>query len=354
MSSEKHAERINASLPIAVSSDGVEKSPEFAALMWKLTSRLTPHGYTCQTAKKIEKAHNTMEKKRGEFLKQKAVYDPVKHILLDHELRSLQSKERTKTEKAFGDIRDVITRAEVADILHPRVVEESSGAVTTVLDLTGEDVRSSLTAKEIVNSVSVFLPVLHCHIKKICDEILNSMETFHLEDSVGVSGSSMRLGQRLREEVDLLKECTNLLLDMRRDKNKQVESYSSTLCLACETLKVLLERHMMHTAPAHIKSSTDNLQSQCETMLLKIRVTELNILVKTYTRETAIALNIIRVNLDHEKRKARDSLNRKMASLQVYESVGSNFNTLVQEYTTLRKEIQNLKWVVENTHQDGK
>lgn len=146
------------------------------------------------------------------------------------------------------------------------------------------------------------------------------------------------------EELDSIKESA--------EKNEKVlmEQYSKYTSILLESLKILeelIKKHLLEFQKEQYASKCESLEVQCDALLLKVKSLHLEILCETYTKETISALRKISKEMETKQEKIEKDITASKCQLHRYESVGQDFNSIVNEYSQLREAIKQKKWTLE-------
>lgn len=128
---------------------------------------------------------------------------------------------------------------------------------------------------------------------------------------------------------------------------EQYTKYTSTLLESLQIMENLLQKHMIEIQNEQHVSKCESLEVQCDALYLKIKSLNLEILCETYTKETVPALKKIHKELVAKAEHVENDIRASQARLNRYESVGQEFNNIVNEYSKLRDAIKQKKWTLE-------
>lgn len=149
---------------------------------------------------------------------------------------------------------------------------------------------------------------------------------------------------------DRLEELENQKKAQEEYETAMKENYFKYITTLLESLKImenLVEKHIIEIQLEQYATNTESLKVQCDALLLKIKSLYLEILVETYTKETIPALKKISLELTKQTQEVEGEIQASRLRLNRYESVGPEFNAVVNEYSQLRETIKQKKWTLE-------
>uniref|UniRef100_A0A8C8RSG4 HAUS augmin-like complex subunit 4 n=1 Tax=Pelusios castaneus TaxID=367368 RepID=A0A8C8RSG4_9SAUR len=146
--------------------------------------------------------------------------------------------------------------------------------------------------------------------------------------------------QHLQVAWDRHRELTGLL-------ERQRATYPQVLLRCLDLLRRLAEEHRLGAQAQLDQLNTHYLEAKCNAMFLKIRLEELSILVDTYLPETVPAHRAIRAGLQDAVQQQEQELAAARELLDTYESLGPEFEGLVQEYGWLCGQVENKRWALQ-------
>lgn len=147
-----------------------------------------------------------------------------------------------------------------------------------------------------------------------------------------------------------LKAAENLKKTMEENDQalkEQYTKYTTTLLESLQIMENLLQKHMIEIQNEQNVSQSESLEVQCDALYLKIKSLHLEILCETYTKETVPALKKISKELEAKSEQTENEIRASRLRLNRYESVGHDFNCIVNEYGKLRETIKQKKWTLE-------
>ena len=127
---------------------------------------------------------------------------------------------------------------------------------------------------------------------------------------------------------------------------EQYTKYTTTLLESLQIMENLLQKHVIEIQNEQNVSRSQSLEVQCDALYLKIKSLHLEILCETYTKETVPALKKISKELEAKSEQTENDIRASRLRLNRYESVGQDFNCIVNEYGKLRETIKQKKWTL--------
>jgi len=128
---------------------------------------------------------------------------------------------------------------------------------------------------------------------------------------------------------------------------EQLSKYTSTLLESLVIMEDLVEKHLIEFQSEQYSTKGQSLQVQCDALLLKIKSLHMDILCETYTKDTIPALFKISNELITSAEQTESEFQSSKVRLNRYESVGTDFSNLVDEYSQLKEMIKQKKWTIE-------
>nr|XP_048676600.1 HAUS augmin-like complex subunit 4 [Caretta caretta] len=128
---------------------------------------------------------------------------------------------------------------------------------------------------------------------------------------------------------------------------RQRAAYPQVLLHCLGLLQRLAQEHRLGSQAALDRLNTHYLEVKCSAMFLKIRLEELSVLVDTYSPEKVEVHRAIRASLQGAVQQQEQELATARKILAAYESLGPEFEGLVQEYAQLCGSIENKRWALQ-------
>lgn len=192
-------------------------------------------------------------------------------------------------------------------------------------------------------------------LKLKCDKL---SDAFVLDDNDSFSSGSQSSSQRLPERVKLLiedieREEAALRDDLYSADRKFAEYYNVLEQILGVLIKLVKDLKLDH------QHKYDELQKtwlckRCDTMSLKLRALEYQLLHGTYTNESIPALHKIRRYLVEATEEASIAYNKAATRLREYQGVDPHFDDIARQYHDVVKKLENMQWTINQVEDDLK
>lgn len=192
-------------------------------------------------------------------------------------------------------------------------------------------------------------------LKLKCDKL---SDAFVLDDNDSFSSGSQSSSSRLPERVKLLiedieREEAALRDDLYSADRKFAEYYN----VLEQILGVLIK--LVKDLKLDCQHKYDELQKtwlckRCDTMSLKLRALEYQLLHGTYTNESIPALHKIRRYLVEATEEASIAYNKAATRLREYQGVDPHFDDIARQYHDVVKKLENMQWTINQVEDDLK
>uniref|UniRef100_A0A8D0G671 HAUS augmin like complex subunit 4 n=1 Tax=Sphenodon punctatus TaxID=8508 RepID=A0A8D0G671_SPHPU len=175
--------------------------------------------------------------------------------------------------------------------------------------------------------------------------------SYHRPESDG-AGETVRsamlwtLAEGLVGEQQCLREAQARHQELMGLLERQRAAYPQVLLRCLALLKRLAREYRLNTQSELDRLNAQYLETKCSAMFLKIRLEELSILSETYTPEKIEVHRVIRDSLKEALWQQEQALAISRKSLVTYETLGPEFEGLVQEYTKLRNSVDSKRWAL--------
>ncbi|XP_050395830.1 HAUS augmin-like complex subunit 4 [Patella vulgata] len=341
----REAGRLNEVLPVNLQPDDVEKYPEFIKLLTILTKYINPQCITVETEKDLKQSKEILHHAKHTWLLNQVLYHEVKELILEYKIKG-QDVSLCSDDKKFVEILHKCLNYK--EIVHYLDFSPDPSVKATLLGLTNEDVHRHNPYKKHITSLQLrLIPEIEDRLRKKCEDLV------HYEDPNSYSeGSRLTLAKasQLPATVEILKKKLEdeekLLKQDRIRREKQFWVYYQSLVDALFLLEKLIQDYRLQEQTESDRITSKWLKARCDTMSLKIRLIQLQVLCDTYSSETVKALGIIKKHVEETTDIAEKDLSRISQALTAYDSVGMGFENLVDEYSKLRSELENKRWAM--------
>ena len=341
-SSSETAARLNSQLPLKLTTRDVELHPEFSKLLYSLSSYMSPHGTSAMAEKELKDAEDVLKHEKSNWIQQHILHSELTEMLMEQQL-NVGSSTPSSSGQFYKAVGDCLTYAEIGDYLkcHP---DPTSGS--TLLGLSEDDIKLANPSRKHSSSLQQkLIPELEQRLRKKGETLVNFHDTTgNIESGKFAFAKTSQLPALLEAEKQ---EMETEQADLNRDKEqreKQFWQYYQTLMDSLGVLEHLIKKYRLQSQSESDTITAEWLTARCDAMCLKIKTLEYQLLCDTYYDETVRALTTIKNQLDLRIHETQKDLRQVGQSLQAYEAVGTSFDSLVEDYTKLRDEIDNKKW----------
>jgi len=142
------------------------------------------------------------------------------------------------------------------------------------------------------------------------------------------------------------KEKRMLLHKKKISSQRAFWEYYKILCKILDATGALLQDHKLTKQYQADEITYKWLESQLQTMILKLNVIKMQLLTDTYTTETTPGLRKIRGHLELAYQETVEQFEQAVQKISEYESVGGGFDKLVAEYSAILQDIKEKKWAM--------
>ncbi|XP_076373374.1 HAUS augmin-like complex subunit 4 isoform X2 [Tachypleus tridentatus] len=345
---EKSIYKVNNTLPVYVSQEDLEKFPQFQNFLLKLSNHISPEGTSKQVLQDVQQAEEELKKEKHAYFQDLIVYDIIQELLFNFDISSQKTVLSTEELQIYSDLKNCFINAELTSYLDLRNDSDSSfnkKSSCHILGLTPTllSVQSPAVVDEIVKNKLV-LQIEESVLKK-CKAILNFLGQGETSDKF-IPAKMSQLAMKLDAQKQTMEESKQKLDVSQEKKDRLVWKDFQTLMESVNVLKKLLTSHRLKSQVDYDSVTGEYLISKCDALLLKAKVVELEVMCGTYTTDCVSALKVIRDQLNKYKKSICKEVSEASMALSAYESVGENFDQLVQEYSYLKAEIENKEWAL--------
>ncbi|ESO98216.1 hypothetical protein LOTGIDRAFT_187302 [Lottia gigantea] len=344
------AEQLNEQLPINLLPSDVDKYPEFMKLITSLTKQIRSSGLSLAADKDLTQAKEILHHEKHSWLLNKLLYSEVKELILDYKIKAQEISLCSDDKKFVEILQKCLNYKEIGDYLD---FSPDPSVKVMLLGLTEEDIQRHNPYKKHISALQVrLIPEVEDRLRKKCEDLV------HFEDPNTSNPDNSRLtlakSSQLPAKIEILKKKLEneerLLKQDRVKREKQFWVYYQSLVDCLSLLEKLIVEFRLQGQTESDTITTKWLKSRCDAMSLKIRLNQLQVLCDTYSAETVKALQVIRGHLDEATEESNKDLVRITQALSAYDSVGMGFESLVDEYSQLRSELENKRWAMTELH----
>jgi len=306
-----------------------EKNPHFVELLKNLMSNKLGRNLITKTKEEeLNQVFKEFSENQKEYETRKVLYDCVWSIIADPNLDD------------HKNVSDALISAELGQSLKLSELDckkESNLFGTEIKSRLLEDndmgwLREQIKRKLIHQGVEIF--------KQLGTDVEGSSGDLLMAK---LNKLPMLIASRTEEDDQKRKIKEENMLIMKEQQSK----YTSTLLESLLIMEELVEKHLIEVQSEQYNVKGQSLQVQCDALLLKIKSLHMDILLETYTKDTIPALMKISKEQKTSAEQIESEFQSSKARLNRYESVGNDFNNLVEEYGQLKEMIKQKKWTIE-------
>ncbi|CAH1779388.1 unnamed protein product [Owenia fusiformis] len=345
-SSRAFIERANSSLPLKLTTEDIESSPQFVQLLSSLSRHLTPEGVSVTKDKDLKEAQDSLKHEKHLWLTAHILHLELQELVLDNELKSLEiapSSSQAQYEKA---VKQNLSLNEVADYIDCDV-DPCRGAA--LLGLTKQEVlRNNPHRKNMKGIQQKLIPQLEERLRQKCDNLVTFHQTSTTQDTEEMTyAKASQLPTFIEADIRGLEAEKSMLKKDRSNREAQFWMYYKALMESMGVLEELLGTYRLQSQSEIDLINSEWLVARADALELKLKLLDVELQCETYYDATVKALTTIRRHLDvalHDGKKEKRHLEDQ---LQTYNAVGMGFDDIVSEYTKLKSDIENKTWALE-------
>eukprot|EP00092_Neocalanus_flemingeri_P010630 GFUD01011452.1.p1 GENE.GFUD01011452.1~~GFUD01011452.1.p1 ORF type:complete len:359 (-),score=65.71 GFUD01011452.1:202-1278(-) len=330
-------------LPVKISKDIEENSPQFLQLLTKVAEKLDSSGRTQKTQRKLDGYKQKTEISRRKFLETSIRLETLNEVIFKSELNSLTLPGASHETALVNKLKENFTLAEVSCMLD---LGQINGTKVTTLGLDPSDPR--LKPRPDQDFGAQILPLVEDVLFDKCLSVLCLLDP-DVDPSAtrrSLHPQIVRLADRVSDLVSTVDRSEKELAEFCTEWNASYQHQCLVTQQLVDKLAILIKTHFCGSKAKHNKILVKYLSAKSEALVLKLRCTELEILNATYTRSSVAALRKIRNRLTEQMKEAQSELLNLKTTLEQYHQCGPEFSDLVREYARLQKEIEGKKWAL--------
>ena len=338
-------DKLNTALNINLHESDSQQSPEFIHLLVQLTEYLAPNCVTSQTQKDLQQAEEVLRHDKHHWLIQTPLYTELKEMLRDYDVSSLDTAMSSQDKQFNTILQESLNLAEIAEYLE---CSPDPGSKTSLLGLSKDELLERNPQKKYLPSVQhKLIPDIEYRLRKKCETVVSYHDIeSSTEDEQLLFTQSTQLPAQIETDLHRLQELKQRQKTCRENKDKQFMLYYNTLLDSLGLLEKLISKYRLKDQAEYDSITTECLLAKCDSLCLKIKLLELQVLCETYTKDTVKALQCVKSHLANNTKDSQKEHQHISRALQSYESIGSEFNSLVEEYRKLKDEVENKQWAL--------
>ncbi|XP_039354686.1 HAUS augmin-like complex subunit 4 [Mauremys reevesii] len=344
-----------ARLPLCqLTEEDTSAHPGLANLLLGLTPYLDPSGLSTPLARQLEQAGKELQLRRAAWLRWEALHRLLQEALIEQRAGRGDASPSLEHRKFLETLEQRLLLGELSRILEPG--PSLHGDRPPLLGLGAPDLLELLPPSQ-------DLALLRQHLPQEIEERLRrkalALLSYHRPDSDG-AGDSARcamlwpLAEGLAAEQRRLQAARSRRRELMGLLERQRAAYPQVLLRCLGLLRRLALEHRLGAQAQLDQLNTHYLEVKCSAMFLKIRLEELSLLLDTYSRRVWRCIapqvqgprRLPGAGLQGAVQQQEQELATAQKILATYESLGPEFEGLVQEYAQLCGGIENKRWAL--------
>jgi len=312
-------------------------NPKFDALLGSLKSKLNDSGVSKESEERLKLERKNLYEKRRKYLPSKILYTIISELSMD----------------ANCPIQD-----EIADIL---TLAELSGSI----ELGSTDVRKGEATAEKITTLAIdpsmldkpesslqFKKVLKQNIEGRLFDATKSLYLLTQQDTNTELKASLihphlaRLHHKIAEIVREVNESTQEISNLNTTLDEALRKQTNILGKIETGLDTLINKHYKGSKLESTSVRVQYMRAKCETLRLKIKCLEMEIINSTYNKESIKAIKLVRTRLLEKIQRKESELADLENRIAQYRGVSSEFSDVVKEYARILKQIEEKKWAL--------
>lgn len=338
---------LNRKLPIKVTDAYLEENPQLHFLLKSLSEKIAYNGNSKKTQEKLVRKMEEVQSMRRKFLNNSVRLACLKEVILDHELNDLTMPAASHEIALVKKLKENITFAEVTSMIDLGMV---NGEKVTTLGLSHDTDRLQPRSNAKHTGAQI-LPMLEDVLYAKCVSILKLLDDDETVDCEAnrrqLHPHIIRLSERVAHLVEGVKEGKEVGRDKADEWQQGHAKQLAVLVQIVDQLEVLVKTHYIDTKSKSDLNLSKYLSTKCQTLVLKMRLLEMEILCATYTKDSVKALTKIKAGLDEKIGNAKRELANLNTMLMQYRAAGPEFNHLVVEFSRIQNDIEGKKWALQ-------
>ncbi|CAM5100585.1 unnamed protein product [Natator depressus] len=333
--------------PCQLTEEDASAHPGLTNLLLGLTPYLDLSGLSAPLARQLEQAGKELQLRRAAWLRWEALHRLLQEALMEQGAGTEDASPAPPDRKFLETLEQRLLLGELSRILEPGPSLRSSRP--PLLGLGAPDLLALLPPSQ-------DLARLQQHLPQELEERLRrkglALLSYHRPES-DRAGETARcamlwtLAEGLAAEQRRRQAAQSRRRDLMGLLERQRAAYPQVLLHCLGLLQRLAQEHRLGTQAALDRLNTHYLEVKCSAMFLKIRLEELSVLVDTYSPEKVEVHRAIRASLQGAVQQQEQELATARKILAAYESLGPEFEGLVQEYAQLCGSIENKRWALQ-------
>ncbi|KAM4611555.1 HAUS augmin-like complex subunit 4 [Polymixia lowei] len=345
-------QQVLASFPLCdLTEEDLTQNPQFCKLLATLSQHVDHTGLTGTLKTELEKTEQKLQNQRRRWLRSESLHRLLQEMIQDHSVRKHNATVPPDQNVFYETVKQCLLVAQCVRQLDPSTT--TSKDQPSVLGLSPQHVLEFMPTEKNVQRMKQSLPrELEKHLRKKCFSLLSYYQPEWERESEGLKNiklshlSGQLDNDRKREEglKEICRENATLL-------QRQTQLYLSELTKCIQLLQSLILDHRLRIQTDLDRKKLDYFEGKCELVTQKIRAEMVEIRLDTYTADTISAHRKIRDKLESELKACQLEKHSVESKLASFEILGKEFESLAEEYSRLRREINMKNWALKEFSQ---
>lgn len=307
---------------------------QFSNLLSKL-SQILSHELTLESRKALESSQRETRAARKKFLKEKVRLEAINEVIY-----SLPSSSHEA--KLADQLQQSLVAAESQSYLNLGKIDGEQ--VTTL----GLEVLQPTRPQNISPLISQSLYLIEEVLFAMCSRLLLMV----CPDTESGSRKSILHPHILRlpdKVIDLVEGNKRSAAELREVGGMWEAACMQHVEVAQQTVQHLEQLICQFYTGSKLEANSISIQyllAKCDTVVVKLKCLELDIVNSTYTRDTIRAIRVVRDRVRDQIAASRAALIALEISLHQYRAAGPEFSDIVKEYARVQKEKEGKVWAL--------
>jgi len=283
------------------------------------------------------------EKSKKEWLKYESTYQSILKTIQSHLEEILKGTFTTEECNFWKSFEKVYMASEVLSSYNESIHNVLGVTKQSLEAFISEEKKSwSKSSKEEVESS------ICKHLEKTCLKLTEYYDGTNYSDHKEIQiDRSRNISEVIKLDKDKL---IKLLNDVKKCKQESVSYFIDILMLlnTCGTLiEKLMSKYQLNYIPKKQKVQLNLLCSQLQNIALKAKSTKYDLMSETYTKKNVEVLKEMNKKLSTQKSALEGEIREVKNKVEVYQTLGSDYESIVSEYTDTVEKLNKQKWLLQ-------
>lgn len=320
---------------------------QFSKLLQLLNSEIGSNGVSKSMQEDLKEENLKLHEVKLEYFRNQLIVGEVKNILADHHKQKKNNATSEEEEKVSLMLQDALGTSTARQ--HLRLSRKSEEPDCNLFGLQEDKLTLKHGRKKDIQMIfqQYYTSEIEQRLKQQCINLIRFWDSRSEEESDGLAlAKATKLPTLVKKEIEKISNEEEMLQNEKLINQKLLIQNFQVVCSSLETLEQSVEKHSVNAKMENAKVTVNWLAVKCEAVQRKIRVLQCQLLKDTYNQESVAALQNVRHLLDTALNESKTELTKLRYTLQIYESVGPGFESLVKQYVQLTAEIDNKRWAL--------